>query len=81
VLDIEQLIIAPEAQFCKTVGDRIKADVEGITWISMVDGKRSSLLNFKFAKNGSLLILKWQPDNLGLTIFGERNSVRTTHLC
>lgn len=40
-MDIEQLIFAPEAEFCKAVDHRIKAHVEGVGGVGMVDGKRA----------------------------------------
>ena len=61
------MIFVPVAEFRKTIGHRIEADIESIAGVGMGGGcsekhgpKRSPLLNFKFAQNGPLLILKWQ---------------------
>ena len=63
------MIFVPEAEFRKTIGHRIETDIESIAGVGMVYRKeavvqrntalpRSPLLNFKFAQNGPLLILK-----------------------
>ncbi|MGH7772648.1 MAG: hypothetical protein ACREQA_10485 [Candidatus Binatia bacterium] len=40
-MDIEQLIVAPEAEFRKAVGHRVEADVEGVAGVGLVDRKRA----------------------------------------